>query len=70
MGTKWYKIRVSSDNTSPRPQNSRPGATASGKLRVAHTDGSYQPNGWMVEGYNRGTTDLVVRPWVICANVS
>lgn len=24
--------------------------------------------GWKVEGFNNGTTDLIVRPWVICAD--
>lgn len=32
-------------------------------------DGSYVPNGWLVEGFNNGTTDLIVRPHVICAVV-
>lgn len=32
--------------------------------------GDYQPNGWMVEGYNNGTVALTVRPWVICATVA
>jgi hypothetical protein len=30
-------------------------------------DGSIRPNGWVVEGFNNGTTDLSVRPWVVCA---
>jgi len=30
-------------------------------------DGSYVPNGWLVEGFNNGTSDLIVRPHVICA---
>jgi hypothetical protein len=31
-------------------------------------DGSIRPNGWLVEGFNNGaTTDLSVRPWVVCA---
>ena len=30
-------------------------------------DGSIRPNGWLVEGFNNGTTDLVVRPWDVCA---
>lgn len=25
--------------------------------------------GWKVEGFNNGTTDLIVRPWVICAEI-
>jgi len=28
------------------------------------------PNGWLVEGYNQSEKDLVVRPWVICAEVN
>ena len=33
-------------------------------------DGSYVPNGWLVEGYYTGNTaNLVVRPHVVCANV-
>jgi hypothetical protein len=30
-------------------------------------DGSIRPNGWVVEGFNNGTTALSVRPWVVCA---
>ena len=32
-------------------------------------DMSIVPNGWLVEGFNSGTTDLIVRPWVVCAKV-
>jgi|SRR5262245_24439716 len=32
--------------------------------------GSFVPNGWLVQGYNRGDEDLIVRPWVICAKVN
>jgi hypothetical protein len=32
--------------------------------------GSLLPNAWLVEGFNLGTTDLIVRPSVICAAVS
>lgn len=31
--------------------------------------GSLVPNGWLVEGFNTGTAPVIVRPWVICANV-
>lgn len=31
--------------------------------------GSDVPNGWVVEGFNNGATDLVVRPYVVCAEV-
>jgi hypothetical protein len=31
--------------------------------------GSVKPNAWLVEGFNNGDTDLIVRPSVICANV-
>jgi len=30
-------------------------------------DQSIKPNGWVIEGFNNGTTDLSVRPWVVCA---
>lgn len=31
-------------------------------------DMSIKPNGWVVEGFNNGaTTDVSVRPWVVCA---
>ena len=30
-------------------------------------DQSIKPNGWVVEGFNNSTTDLSVRPWVVCA---
>lgn len=33
-------------------------------------DGSYVPNGWLVEGFNNGATELIVRPHVICATVN
>jgi hypothetical protein len=29
--------------------------------------GSIRPNEWVLKGFNNGTTDLVVRPWVTCA---
>jgi hypothetical protein len=33
--------------------------------------GSFRPNGWLVEGFNNNVDkSLVVRPWVICANVN
>ena len=32
--------------------------------------GSFQPNGWLVQGFNEGESDVVVRPWVICAKVA
>lgn len=32
-------------------------------------DGSFVPNGWLVEGFNNGDTDLIVRPHVVCAVV-
>ncbi|TDU87356.1 hypothetical protein EV138_0877 [Kribbella voronezhensis] len=31
--------------------------------------GSLKPNAWLVEGFNNGTTDLIVRPSVVCANI-
>jgi hypothetical protein len=31
--------------------------------------GSFRPNGWLVEGYYGGAQPLIVRPWVVCANV-
>lgn len=30
-------------------------------------DQSIRPNGWLVEGFNNGATDVTVRPWVVCA---
>jgi len=32
-------------------------------------DQSIKPNGWVVEGYNTGSSDVLVRPWVVCATV-
>ena len=32
--------------------------------------GSFLPNGWLVEGYNNGTGDVIVRPWVTCAKIA
>jgi hypothetical protein len=31
--------------------------------------GSFVPNGWLVQGYNKSGSSLVVRPWIICAKV-
>jgi hypothetical protein len=31
--------------------------------------GSLKPNAWLVEGFKNGTTDLIVRPSVVCANI-
>jgi hypothetical protein len=33
-------------------------------------EGSFVPNGWLVQGYNESGSSLVVRPWVICAAVN
>lgn len=33
------------------------------------SEGSFVPNGWLVQGYNESGSALVVRPWVICARV-
>lgn len=34
-------------------------------------DGSYVPNGWLVEGFNNNDGgDLIVRPHVVCAKIS
>ena len=33
-------------------------------------DGSFVPNGWLVEGFNNGDTDVIVRPHVVCADVT
>jgi len=33
-------------------------------------EGSFVPNGWIVQGYNHSGGALVVRPWVICARSS
>jgi collagen triple helix repeat protein len=32
-------------------------------------EGSIVPNGWLVQGYNKSDSALIVRPWVICAMV-
>ena len=31
--------------------------------------GSIKPNGWLVQGFNDGPDDVIVRPWVVCATV-
>jgi hypothetical protein len=36
----------------------------------ADAEGSIVPNGWLVQGYNESAQSLVVRPWVICADVN
>jgi hypothetical protein len=33
-------------------------------------DGSFVPNAWLVEGYNNGAQDLIVRPHVVCAQIA
>jgi hypothetical protein len=32
--------------------------------------GSFEPNGWLVEVVNNGSSDQIVRPWVVCATVA
>jgi hypothetical protein len=32
-------------------------------------EGSFVPNGWLVQGFNNSAQPVVVRPWVICATV-
>lgn len=32
--------------------------------------GSFRANEWVVKGFNNGSTDQVVRPWVVCAQVN
>lgn len=32
--------------------------------------GSFVPNAWIVQGFNTGTANVVVRPWVICADIT
>ena len=31
--------------------------------------GSIKPNGWLVQGFNDGGAPVIVRPWVVCADV-
>lgn len=33
-------------------------------------DGSYVPNAWLVEGFNNGTTEMIVRPHVTCVAIN
>lgn len=33
-------------------------------------DDAIEPNGWAVQGYNHSGHDVIVRPWVVCAQVS
>jgi hypothetical protein len=32
--------------------------------------GNFRPTEWVVKGYNNGTTDQIVRAWVVCATVA
>ncbi len=32
--------------------------------------GNFRPTEWVIKGYNNGTTDQIVRPWVVCATVN
>ncbi|GAA2157150.1 hypothetical protein [Pedococcus bigeumensis] len=32
--------------------------------------GSFRPTGWVVKGYNNGTTEQIVRAWVTCATIA
>jgi hypothetical protein len=54
--------------------SSRPAVYKDGKEQATWIKGdpdmSIQPNAWVVEGFNLGTTDLVVRPWIICASIA
>jgi hypothetical protein len=31
---------------------------------------SLKPNGWIVQGFYTGTDSVIVRPWVVCAEVN
>ena len=32
--------------------------------------GNFRPTEWVIRGYNNGTTEQIVRPWVVCATVA
>jgi hypothetical protein len=52
---------------------SEPTQIANGALITDPIDGdaamSIKPNGWLVQGFNDGDGPVVVRPWVVCAEV-
>jgi hypothetical protein len=33
-------------------------------------EGNFRPTEWVIKGYNNGTTDQIVRPWVVCADAA
>jgi hypothetical protein len=37
---------------------------------IVNEDWSYVPNAWLVEGFNNGDTELIVRPHIVCATVN
>jgi hypothetical protein len=39
-----------------------------GEYEPVNERGSFTPNAWVVKGFNLGTADLLVRPWVTCAH--
>jgi hypothetical protein len=52
---------------------SEPTQVAGGQLVNDPIDGddalSIKPNGWLVQGFNSGSGEVIVRPWVVCAKV-
>ena len=39
-----------------------------GDYKPVDDAGNFRPTEWVIKGYNNGSTDQVVRPWVVCAN--
>jgi hypothetical protein len=50
-----------------RPAIIRNGTVVDTPSIPGDVDQSIRPNGWVVQGFNNGATDIVVRPWVVCA---
>jgi hypothetical protein len=41
-----------------------------GEYKPVDDAGNFLPTEWVIEGYNRGPADQIVRAWVVCADAS
>lgn len=42
--------------------------TAAIEEHIVNSDWAYEPNAWLVEGFNNGSTEMIVRPHITCAS--
>jgi hypothetical protein len=65
------QIDTTADDDPTTPTDERVVSLTGGYVAIeGDTARSFVPNGWVVEGFNNGNTDLIVRPWVVCAAVN